>query len=151
MMNKLILEMKLLDETINSTYSKLVHGDEFFGFILEDGHRDVKEYGKTRIPAGTYRLIQRRQGGFYTRYKQRYGHHFVVELDNVPGFSDILIHIGNNPNDTKGCLCINSKVTFDKHNRIYTGEGSEQQYLEFMEHVFDMFIEYDGIFIKITR
>ena len=39
----------------------------FLAYTLEDEQRDVKVYGETRIPAGTYKLKLRTVGGFHTR------------------------------------------------------------------------------------
>ena len=150
-MKDLILKLQLVDETIDSTYSKLIFEDEFLGFVLEDGYRKEKEPGHTRIPAGTYRLAKRTRGTFYGRYRNKFGHQFVVELQNVPGFADILIHIGNSPKDTRGCLLINSKITFDNHNKTYIGEGSTDGYKKFYYFMVDAIKEYDNVYIKITR
>lgn len=49
------------------------------------------------IPAGTYRVSLRKSPrlGYVTPY-----------LHDVPGFSDVLIHIGNFPQDTLGCILV---------------------------------------------
>ncbi len=84
------------------------NGREFLCFTLEDEYRTVKEYGKTRIPAGEYRILLKRAGGFHERYKKRFSrfHKGMLWIGHVPGFEHILIHIGNNDDNTAGCLLI---------------------------------------------
>ena len=75
---------------------------------LEDPYREVKVAGETRIPAGRYKLDLRTEGGFDQRYRERFGslHKGMLWVRNVPGFTWILIHCGNTPEDTEGCLLV---------------------------------------------
>ena len=70
-------------------------------FTLEDEYREAKVAGETRIPEGTYLLGLRNFG----KHAERYGHP-MIEIKNVPGFTDILIHKGNTEKDTAGCLLV---------------------------------------------
>ena len=86
---------------------KLLNG-EFECFTLEDEHRTVKVYGETRIPAGKYKLKLRLHGGFNDRYLKKFPnmHQGMIEVCDVPNFTDVLIHIGNYEDDTAGCLLV---------------------------------------------
>lgn len=78
-------------------------------FALEDEHRVPKVPGETRIPAGSYRVTLRTEGGFHERYKLKFGptfHKGMLWVRDVPGFEYILIHIGNTDEDTAGCLLV---------------------------------------------
>lgn len=79
-------------------------------WTLEDQYRKgPKVKGETRIPAGTYRLQLREEGGFHAKYLEKYGpewHRGVLHVTNVPGFEFILIHVGNSHDDTEGCLLV---------------------------------------------
>lgn len=90
----------------NCDYVDLPRG--MFAFGLEDVRRDKKEFGKTRIRAGNYPLIARSHGGKATTYRERWGHEFVVEIGEVPEFSDVLVHVGNDADDTEGCILLAS-------------------------------------------
>jgi len=88
------------------TLGMLRQDGAFLCFILENGPRDEKVHGETRIPAGPYRLELRKEGGFHQRYQARYSdiHKGMLKLRDVPNFRFILVHVGNWARDTKGCL-----------------------------------------------
>lgn len=93
---------------------------QFMAYTLEDEYRSEKVYGETRIPAGTYRLILRGFGGHHDRYKTRFTFHKgMIEIQGVPGFTDVLIHIGNRDDDTAGCILVG-----DGSNSNIPEEGS---------------------------
>lgn len=96
--------------TQNSTASLLSIDGKPFCMVVEDGPRDKKVKHETRIPAGIYQVEQRKEGKFFNQYSKRFKHSFVPELLNVPGFTGILIHIGNFISDTSGCLLVNRWV-----------------------------------------
>lgn len=81
---------------------------EFLGFGLEDEYRTEKIKGETRIPSGRYKLGLRKEGGFHNRYKTKYKsiHKGMIEVLNVPNFKYILWHVGNDDDDTEGCLLL---------------------------------------------
>ena len=91
-MSDLFLNRRIF--TDKSTVGKLIM-EELEIFILEDRARNVKIYGETCIPAGTYQLEIRQSG--------RYGRPMPYLL-NVPFYEGIMIHWGNFPKDTNGCL-----------------------------------------------
>lgn len=80
----------------------------FLCHLLEDQWQEVKVSRETRIPAGRYRLRLRRFGGFHEKYTVRFPgiHVGMLELVDVPGFTDILIHSGNTDDHTAGCLLV---------------------------------------------
>lgn len=110
---------------------------EYLGCVIEDGFNNPKIYGKTRIPPGMYPLKKRTYGGFYNRYKQRFGHSFVVEVQHVPNFTDILFHIGNFKEDTKGCLLVNEGFRV-LESGDFAGYRSTGQYLKFYKFMTQM-------------
>jgi hypothetical protein len=77
-------------------------------YTLEDQYQEVKIMHETCIPEGTYDVKFRTVGGFHERYKKRYGnsHYGMLHLQNVPGFTYILIHSGNTDEHTSGCLIV---------------------------------------------
>jgi len=81
---------------------------EWICYTLEDEYRTIKWAEETRIPAGRYRLALRDYGDHHRRYRRKFPdiHMGMIEMLNVPGFTDILLHIGNRADDTAGCLLV---------------------------------------------
>ncbi len=79
------------------TLGFLMVDSAFMGYTLEDTHRaqGVKVQDKTCIPAGSYSV------------SMHYWNKFNVwkpMLEKVPGFEGVLIHGGNGPLETDGCI-----------------------------------------------
>mgnify|MGYP003153929818 FL=1 len=80
---------------------------KFLCYTLEDEQRDTKVMHETRIPAGTYKLELRTEGGFHNKYDKKYGfHEGMIWVKDVPGFEYILWHTGNTDEHTSGCLIV---------------------------------------------
>ena len=103
---KIELERFASDE--DTTLSAFYVDGAFVCFGLEDEYRETKKAEETRIPAGTYDVRLRTVGGFHARYSRKFPdiHRGMLELQNVPGFEYILIHVGNTQADTAGCLLV---------------------------------------------
>lgn len=102
---RLTVERLVSDD--DATISAVFVDGRFLCFGLEDEHREDKVPAETRIPAGRYKIAVRRFGGFHARYARRFGwHRGMLEIEAVPGFTDILIHVGNTDRDTAGCLLV---------------------------------------------
>lgn len=143
--------MTQIAETRNSTVSELRTGKgQFLCFVIEDGYRSIKVPGSTRIPAGYYMIHKRKHGGFYERYRKRFGHKFVPQLLNVPNFTNILMHIGNTTRDTKGCLLMNSGVLPDS-NGNWKGVGSTAAYKKVYQWIATYAKDANNIYIEVKR
>lgn len=79
-------------------------------FTLEDEFRVSKVRGKTRTPQGTYEVIFRKVLSPLTeKYRQKYPwFSWHLELQNVPNFGNVYIHIGNDHEDTDACILVGS-------------------------------------------
>lgn len=62
-----------------------------------DDIKRIKVYGKTAIPKGTYKVSVQ----YWAKHKI-----YVPFIHDVPGFTSILIHSGNTPDDTLGCILV---------------------------------------------
>lgn len=89
----------------NSTLSHLYIDGIFQCFMLEDKIRQVKIKGKTAIPEGVFKLRLNTWGGMNKTYFPKYGplHQGMIEIDDLPTFDAVYIHVGNTIQDTAGC------------------------------------------------
>ena len=74
-----------------------------------------KKKGVTAIPTGRYRVTLTVQS---PKYKDRQQYAFckgcVPRLLNVPAYEGVLIHIGNTPQDTEGCILVGENKVVGK-------------------------------------
>lgn len=109
---ELLLKRKYKAE--NYTIGDLYVDGRFFCHAIEDKVRPLparcpdtplgrtckckeKEYARTAIPAGTYRITMERS----PRFKR-----MLPYLHDVPHFLGILIHSGNTAEDSAGCIIV---------------------------------------------
>ena len=118
------LEVLRFSSQVDSTSGLLFEvsdlGRHFLCYTLEDERRALKVKGETRVPAGTYKIELRTEGGFHGRYSKKYpGVHIgMLHIQDVPNFEYILIHTGNTDEHTAGCLIVgdaqeNNKIIAD--------------------------------------
>lgn len=91
-----------------STLSQLYINDIFQCYLLEDKIRAVKIQNQTAIPTGNYSLRLNTWGGKNAEYRQKFpkAHKGMIEINGLPNFSFVYIHIGNTYRQTAGCpLC----------------------------------------------
>lgn len=102
------VEVKRIGQGKESTLSKIYVDDSFICYGLEDAVRPQKIKSKTAIPTGTYQLGLNRYGGMNAGYKRRFPaiHDGMIEIQDIPNYSYVYIHIGNNIGDTSGCLLV---------------------------------------------
>ena len=96
----------------DTTISRVNVDGKFICFGLEDEYRENKLVGETRIPAGRYKVSLRKEGGYHSRYQNRFPdiHRGMLHITDVPNFEWILIHCGNTDEDTGGCLLVGSQA-----------------------------------------
>jgi hypothetical protein len=113
------LTLKRIYKKEGYTIGNLHINGEFFCNTLEDTDRGLRqdmqiEYikrhkiaGSTAVPTGTYAVTL---AVVSPKYMYRKGYDFcngkVPRLLNVKGFEGILIHTGNYPKDTQGCILV---------------------------------------------
>lgn len=145
------LELKRIYKGDTYTIGKLYINGSYFCDTLEDKDRGltqdmpleeikkIKVDSKTAIPTGTYKvsldILSPKFSDFkkYPAYKFCDG--YLPRLVNVPGYQGVLIHIGNEDEDTDGCILVgtnsikgkvtNSTSTFRKLYDIITESESE--------------------------
>ena len=92
----------------DDTLGLLFIDGKFACYTLEDEYREIKVMHETRIPDGVYKIGFMEQDTPKTlQYRKRFDwFHYHLHLKNVPGFTGIYIHIGNDEDDTSGCILV---------------------------------------------
>lgn len=101
------------------TIGNLYVDGEFFCNTLEDTDRGLdqslpvsvnrakKRKGLTAIPTGRYQVTLDVVSPRFSKVKKYdFCHGKLPRLLNVPAFDGVLIHIGNYPKDTEGCILV---------------------------------------------
>ncbi|MEN5435591.1 DUF5675 family protein [Sphingobacterium faecium] len=132
-----------------STLSELYLDGEFVGYGLEDAVRENKIKGSTAIPSDKYRLGFNTYGAMNARYRKRFPelHRGMIEILDIPNFSYVYIHIGNNIGDTSGCVLVGNKMALvDGDYEIYQ---SQSAYVKLYEKLVEMMLK-GHVFIEVT-
>jgi hypothetical protein len=96
------ITVKRTNKANDYTIGQMFIDGEYFCDTLEDTVRDLtnvkdKIYGRTAIPAGTYSVILDYSGHFKK---------LLPHILDVPFFSGVRIHSGNDVEDTNGCILV---------------------------------------------
>jgi hypothetical protein len=126
-MSKEILNLELLrySDANKCTQGLLFLNGKFFTHTLEDEFKAVKVKGETRIPEGTYKLgLQLQNTPLTLRYRERYPSFFKhhIEILNIPNYSGVYIHPGNDHTHTDGCLLVGGTIN---NNTVEGGKLSQ--------------------------
>lgn len=109
------LEVKRYNSQADFTQGLLFIDGKFECHTIEDEQRTVKVWGETAIPNGVYEIKLRTEGTFHAKYSNKFPlfHKGMLHVTNVPNFEYILIHIGNDDDDTAGCLLVGRGANHD--------------------------------------
>ena len=142
------------DCTLGLLFKKIVYGNEFRlnfqAYTLEDEYREVKEMKETRIPSGFYELgLQSIETPKTLAYRTKYPwfkNH--IEIQKVPNFKGVYIHIGNKDEDTDGCLLLGDTAN---NNNVAIGEitTSTVAFKRFYEVVHEALLKKEKVFLEI--
>lgn len=92
------------DATLGELY---IDDSKPFGFTCEDKVRSgPKIPGGTAIPAGVYAIKVKRSPSW---------HRDMPYLDWVPNYTGVMIHPGNGPDDTRGCVLVGCRIDLAAH------------------------------------
>ena len=106
-------------------------------FTLEDGFKEIKVWGETRIPAGRY-LLECRVSPHFGRE--------MIYLKGVPNFTDVMIHSGNKVTDTNGCILVGDTPGIAKPDYIM----NSSQALARIQPIITSAIKVSSVYITIT-
>lgn len=113
------LELKRIFKGPQYTIGKLYVDGQYICDTLEDTDRGLKQsdplatiqknkkYGQTAIPTGVYRItLDMVSPKFKDRSWAKFCNGKLPRLLEVPGYNGVLIHVGNKPSDTLGCILV---------------------------------------------
>lgn len=132
------MRLKLIRKYKKDTYTigQLLVDGAFFCNTLEDKDRGLtqdmplpvikaaKVYGETAIPSGVYDIDMETRSPKYAgvEWYRKLNGGYMPTICEVPGYTRVLIHPGNTPLDTMGCVLVgqnkvkgqlvNSRATF---------------------------------------
>ena len=138
--DKLLAVIKRLVFTEKSTIAEFYVNGILFCHMLEDKDRGLtqwmteQEIAKIKVPGAT--AIPR--GLYHCRmtWSPRFGK-YMIEILNVPGFSGVRMHAGNDADDTEGCPLLgdyspskpdwvgNSRLRCNEFNQLVEKIGGE--------------------------
>ena len=103
-----VLRFNSKSDSTNGLLFDITNEIKFLCYTLEDERREEKVMAETRIPAGEYDILLRKEGGHHNKYTRKYGdmHKGMLWLQDVPNFQWILILTGNTDEHTAGCLIL---------------------------------------------
>lgn len=131
-----------------ATFSKIYLNDKFLCFGLENAFHQIKIPKQTRIAEGTYELKLRKFGGFHKKYSKKFKFHKgMLEICEVPNFTDILFHIGNFPQDTDGCILVGQSCDLAK-NIIH---NSTSAYIKFYKKIIPLILANEKVLVEIFQ
>lgn len=106
----MIIDVARFEFTDLSTIGEMLFDSVFQCYTLEDKVRPIGEkvYAETCIPLGSYKIKLRKEGTIYQDYKKRFPEFFKgsIYVTDIEGFEYVLIHIGNKPEDSAGCILV---------------------------------------------
>ena len=145
----------------NSTLGILtrLHGgdEEELCFTLEDERRTTKVQGETCIPVGSYELKLRTDGmdnmnTMNGRYRNRFGsrHKGMIWLQEVPDFTWVYIHIGNDEDETEGCI-LTGKIPQISLDGEFSVGNSTEAYWKVYEEIAPALIAGEKVILHVTE
>lgn len=126
------MEIKLIrvQANKNATLGVMYNGMKFVCYTLEDEKREFKIKGETRIPKGEYEIKFREVMSPKTEHYRRRFSWFTwhLELQNVPNFKYIYIHIGNSDDDSDGCILVGNSADSNRFKIWNSSNAFEKLY-----------------------
>jgi len=148
----MILELQRFADAIDYTYGVLREECAQYplAFTLEDQKQHKKVKGETRISSGTYEVKFRKELSELTKkYRNRFDWFtWHLELQNVPNFDYIYIHIGNTDKHTNGCILVGHTCDLTASENGFIGE-STNAYKELYLRISHEFTKGERVFIEI--
>lgn len=149
----MIITVKRFKRDAKSILGLFEINGHFEAFTLEDAERCEKISGQTAIPAGTYQIKLREEDTPLTkRYRDKFPDWFKyhLQIQDVPGFEWIYIHVGNWIEDTEGCLLVGDTAVSDPSQVESYIKKSTQAFERIYKQVIDEIARKKEVWIVIS-
>lgn len=142
--------LRYLDDG-NTSLGLLYLGKQFFCYTLEDTHRDEKVPAGTRIPEGRYPLsFNPTLTDLTKKYRSRFSwFDYHIEINNIPNYDLVYLHIGNSHQDTRGCILLADGVNTGSSEKMVT--HSQRAFERFYKAVYPKISSQENLEIKILN
>lgn len=106
----------------------------------------IKVPGKTAIPKGTYPIKLRVSPTLKDReYAKPYGGMFPY-IENIPGFSSVMIHPGNTTKDTRACI-LPGMLQGKTRGRVFDSQKAYRDLMDF--YIWPAYLRGDQIILTV--
>ncbi len=137
-----------LDSTLGFLMMQNETTREKLCYTIEDAWQPYKKLGRTRIPAGRYKIEFRTASPMALRYAAQFPkHQGMLWLQDVPGFKWVYIHIGNDEDDTDGCILLGSHVS----EVARAAQQSRAAYREVYPRLAPWVYSFEGLWLTIVN
>lgn len=125
-MDPLELAVARFSQNHDGTLGALYLDDRFFCFTMEDRWTMVKIGGLSRIPDGRYQIKFREVvSPLTTRYRDKYQwFRWHLELQGVPDYEHVYLHVGNTPEDSDGCILVGDSAENNQVAPAFVGKST---------------------------
>jgi hypothetical protein len=170
------MELKLIrySSGTDDTNGILMNEDDCtcLAMTIEDEYRKDKVMHETRIPAGRYQIKLRNEGGKSEKYRKRHNdpnskyfvsanfHQGMLCIFNKPNwvlensgkkFQYILIHSGNDDDDTSGCLLVGDSATLNRYGKDGFVGNSIRTYMRIYPIIRDMILRGNEVWLTVEN
>lgn len=135
--------------TQNASCAEILIDGKHECYVIEDPPQIKKIPGQTRIPAGTYEITLRTEGGFHKRYSRRFPsmHKGMLWIRNITNFQYCYYHRGNDHKDTRGCPLPVTTLSLSENN--FWGGASTDAYIKFYKKLMKFFERNERVYVTI--
>lgn len=120
------LALRGFNDNGESTLGLIFCDGLFECYSLEDQQQLVKVPGETRIPDGRYEIKFREvESGLTRRYRAKFPWFtWHIELQDVPDFQYVYLHVGNDRDDTDACILVGDTANNNQIHKGFVGQST---------------------------
>lgn len=148
MLNK--IDVLRYSDNGDSTLGLFFLNGKWFCYSLEDEARDEKVSGETCIPPGLYQLgIRVEDTPLTKKYRERFDwFQYHIQVMDVPDFSYVYIHVGNDEDDTDACILVGDDANNNNIGRAFI-RNSGRAYERFYKDIYPKIMNGETVLLEV--